>query len=176
MKYITKILLVFGILASSLQLVGLAWATDPTLGTVTATVTAQNISVSLDNGDGVSFGTIGTSSTKDTTTNGVNDSTTATNNGNITEKFNIKSENTASGNWTLGATAGSETYTMKFCTATCDSTPSWTSVGISPSYEVLAASVATSGTQVFDLQVGTPTVTTHYDAQTITVTIQATTP
>ncbi len=173
MKKLFLVLVTLTFVFSGFQ-IGLVQAAST--GTVTATVTAQNISVSLDNGDGVSFGTIGTSSTADTTTNGVNDSTTATNNGNIAEKLNIKAENTASADWTLGASAGSETYTMKFCTADCDTTPSWSSVGISPSYVTLVASVVKDGTQVFDLQVGTPTSTAHYDAQTITVTVQATTP
>jgi len=160
----------FTILFSSFQ-VGLAQATDS--GTVTATVTAQNISVSLDNTT-IAFGTIGTASTKDTTTGGVNTSITATNNGNVAEKLNIMAANST--NWTLGATAGSETYTMKYCTATCDTTPSWSAVGISPSYAVLAASVAKDATQVFDLQVGTPTTTVNYTEQSMTVTVQATTP
>lgn len=146
-------------------------------GTVDATVTAQIFSVSLDNSDGIAFGTIATSSTKDTTTAGVDDSTTATNNGSVAAKFNIKAANSTGGaGWTLGATAGSETYTMKFCVTTCDSSPSWSSVGIDPSYQTLAASVAVSGTQVFDLQVGTPTSTTETTQQAITVTVQAVTP
>ena len=155
-------------------LTGVVRATSLT-DTVTATVTAQNISVSVDNVS-IAFGTISTSDTKDTTTGakGVDDSSIATNDGNITEKFNIMAG--ASTNWTLGATAGSETYTMKSCVATCDTSPTWTSVGIDPAYATLAASVAKDGTQEFDLQVGTPTSTASYGQQTITITVQATTP
>lgn len=142
--------------------------------TVTATVTAQNISVSVDNAS-ISFGTIATNTTKDTTTGGVNDSSTATNDGNVVENFNIKTGNST--NWTLAATAGSEQYTMKSCAvADCDGAPTWVAVGIDPSYATLASNVAVSGTQVFDLQVGTPTSTASFGEQTITITIQAALP
>jgi len=138
---------------------------------VTATVTAQNISVTLTSDGSVAFGTITTSSTQDTTSSGVNDTETAQNNGNITEDFNIKAGDST--NWTLAGTADSETYTMDFCTSDCDGTPTWTDVGIDPSYVTLASGVSASGTQDFDLQVGTPTSTSSYGEQSITVTIQA---
>lgn len=141
--------------------------------TVTATVTAQNISVSVDN-TSIAFGTIGTSSTQDTTSNGVDDSSIATNDGNVNEKLNIQAGNST--NWTLGSSAGVEQYTMKMCTANCDTSPVWTSLGISPAYATLVANLAKNATQSFDLQVGTPTSTTNYGEQTITVTVQATTP
>lgn len=145
-------------------------------GTVNATVTAQIFSVSLDNSDGVAFGTVATSDTKDTTTGakGVNDSTIATNNGSVAAKFEIKAANST--NWTLAASAGSENYTMKYCITTCDTSPSWVAVGIDPSYATLAASVAKDGTQSFDLQVGTPTSTTATGQQAVVVTVLATTP
>lgn len=147
------------------------------IDTVNATVTAQVFSVSLDNLDGIAFGTISTSSAQDTTTGGVNDSTTATNDGSVAAKFNIQSTDSIGGaGWTLGAAAGSETYTMKFCVTTCDSSPVWNSVGIDPAYQTLAANVAEDGTQVFDLQVGTPTGTIVTEEQSITVTVQAVIP
>lgn len=145
-----------------------------TTGTVAATVTAVIYSVSLDNGDGIAFGSVAQSDTQDTTSNGVNDSTTATNNGSVAEKLSIKAGNST--DWTLGASAGSETYEMNFCTATCDTTPSWSSVGIHPSYATLVASVAKDGTQAFDLQIGTPTSTVATGEQAITVTVLAEAP
>jgi len=146
-------------------------------GTVNASVTAQIFSVSLDNGDGIAFGVIPANSAQDTTTNGVNDSTTATNNGSVAAKFNIKAvDSTGGAGWILASSAGSEQFVMKFCTATCDATPSWTSVGIHPAYATLAASVAKDGTQVFDLQIGTPVSTVVTAQQAITVTVQAVLP
>lgn len=139
-------------------------------GAVTATVTAKNVSLTVTDGS-VAFGTIGVGATANTTSTGVNDSQTATNNGNVEEDFNIRAADST--NWTLAATAGSEQYTMKSCVTNCDTTPTWTGVGISPSYVSLSTNVATSGTTVFDLLVGAPTSTTSYGQQTITVTVQA---
>lgn len=144
--------------------------------TVAATVTAQIYSVSVTDGT-VAFLTVAQDSTQDTTTSGVDDSQTATNDGSVTAKFNIKATDSTGGSgWTLGGTAGSETYTMKFCTSDCDGTPTWNSVGIDPSYATLAASVVSTGNQVFDLQVGTPSSTTETTEQSITVTVQAVAP
>ena len=147
-----------------------------TTDTVAATVTAQIYSVSITDGS-VSFSTVAQNSTQDTTTNGVDDSQTAANDGTVAAKFEIKAQDSTGGSgWTLGASAGSETYTMKFCTSSCDSSPSWSSVGIHPSYATLAASVDASGNQAFDLQVGTPTSTTETNQQSITVTVLASQP
>lgn len=169
------IVIVFCSLIVSSYLVKISKAAST--GTVAATVTAVIYSVSLDNGDGISFGSIIQSGSADTTTAGVNDSTTATNNGSVTEKLNIKAGNSTGGTgWTLAATAGSEQYTMKSCTSNCDSSPTWASVGIDPSYATLTASVGTGVTVPFDLQVGTPTSTTVTQQQSITVTVQAVAP
>ncbi len=143
---------------------------------VSATVMAIVYSVSVSDGE-IAFGTVAQNSTEDTTTEGTDDSQTATNNGNVTSKFNIKGEDSTGGTgWTLAASAASETYTMKFCTTDCDTTPDWSSVGIDPDYETLAASVEAAGDQDFDLQVGTPTSTAVTEQQSITVTVQATAP
>jgi len=144
-------------------------------GTVTATVTAQSISVTITTSGTVAFETININDVEDTTTNGVNDSEIAENNGNVSEDFNIKAGNSSSSGagWTLADTADAEIFTMKSCIATCDTTPSWAVVGIDTAYVQLASGIAKDGTQEFDLQVGTPVTTTDYNQQTITVTIQA---
>jgi len=136
-------------------------------GTVTATVTVQNISVTVTDGT-VAFGTLANN-----TSAGTNpaDTQTATNNGNITETFNIKGQDSA--NWTLGATAGSDIYVLKFCTATC-TTPPTSYTALTLSYQTLAASVVASGTQTFDLYITTPNPSTVYTQQSVDVTVQAT--
>jgi len=141
---------------------------------VTATVTAQNISVTLTTDGSVAFGTIATTSTEDTTLSGVDDTETAQNNGNVIEDFNIQGfDSTSSGSgWALDTSAGTDAYTMKFCISDCDGTASWSDVG-DGSYTSLATGIAASGTQDVDLQVGTPTSTNDYNEQTMTVTIQA---
>ena len=135
---------------------------------VTATVTAQNISVSVSDGS-VAYGTLATSSTADTASGDLDDSQTATNDGNVTEDFNIQGQDSA--NWTLEATAGADQYTHKFCTSDCDGTPTWNA--LTTSYQSLATSVSAAGTQIFDLQIGTPTSSTNYTEQTVSVTVQA---
>jgi hypothetical protein len=135
---------------------------------VSATVTVQNVSVSVADGS-ISYGTLSAGEAEDTTTNGVNDSQTATNDGNITEALNIRGADST--NWTLAGTAGADQYIHKFCTSNCDSSPTWTA--LTTSNQTLAASVAADGTQVFDLQITVPSTSSSFDAETITVTVQA---
>lgn len=155
--------------------VGAGAATE---SSVTATVTAQNISVSVSDGS-VVYGTLAVNTSKDTTPTGVHNTQVATNDGNITESLNIKGANSTSAGagWTLADSAGSEQYKHEFCTSgagssdPCDTTPSYTV--LTTDYQSLATSVGTSGTQRFDLQITTPTATTDFNEQTVTVTVQA---
>ncbi len=145
-------------------------------GTVSATVTVKNISVSVIDG-AVAYGTLVVSATKDTTVDGVNNTQTATNDGNVTETFNIKSANSTGCVWTLAVAQGSEEYFHKFCNSgtgspdPCDAEPVWTA--LTASYQELATGIAASGTSKFDLQIGVPSSTTCYDQATSEVTIQA---
>lgn len=136
---------------------------------VTATVTVQNISVSVSDGT-LTYGTMAVSSTKSTIAGELNDLQTATNNGNVTEDFNIRGQNSAA--WTLGATAGSEQYFHKFCTATCG-TPPTNYTALTTNYQTLGTAISTSGTKTFDLQLGTPSSTATYTQQSVDVTVQA---
>ncbi|MCL4353929.1 hypothetical protein M1349_00465 [Patescibacteria group bacterium] len=139
-----------------------------TTGVVAATVTAQSVSISLDV-TSVTYGTLATSGTKDTTASGTNTSITATNSGNVSEILTIKGADTT--NWTLAGSAGTNNYVHQFCTTTCDTTPSWTA--LTTSDQTLAASVASSGTQVFDLKITAPSSTTFFTQQTANVTVTA---
>lgn len=163
----------FGLIVAGAGLLLLATAT-PLFGAdtadVTATVTVQNVSVTVTDGS-VNYGTLGTTETEDTANNGgVNDSQTATNNGNVQVDLNIRGANTV--NWTLAAIQGSDQYFHKFCTVDCDGSPTWSALA-TPGYTTLATGVAASGSQVFDLQIGTPTSTTNFTQQSATVTVQA---
>lgn len=145
---------------------GVVWGAET--ATVSATVTVQNISVSVSDGT-VTYGTLGLSATQDTTASGIDDSQTATNDGNVSEDLNIQGQNSTA--WTLASTAGSDQYFHKFCTSDCDGTPTWTA--LTTSYQTLASGVASSGSQVFDLQIGTPSTSTSYTEQSVDVTVQA---
>jgi len=141
---------------------------------VSATVKVQSISVSVSPGT-VDYGTLTANSIEDTTSNGVNTSQTATNDGNVTEDFNIKGEDVSAGcSWTLAETQGDEQYFHNFCTSDCDSNPNWTA--LTTSYQTLATGVSESGSQEFDLQIGVPSSTSCTAQATATVTVQAVVP
>jgi hypothetical protein len=167
-RFFFVIVLTFVSLFTLISMVG-AKAADT--GVVTATVSAQNIAVSVTDGT-VTYGTLGMGSSANTTSTGGNhDSQTAQNTGNISESLNIKGQDSTA--WTLQATAGSEQYTHKFCITNCDTTPVWGSLSIG--YTTLATGIGVTASQAFDLMIGTPTVTTNYDSQSVNVTVQAVT-
>jgi hypothetical protein len=147
---------------------------------VAATVMPQNISVSVADG-AVAYGIIPLSSSQNTTSGGIDDSQTATNDGNVTEDFNITSTNATIGTaWTLAGTIGTNQYKHSFCTTgtgtpdPCDTAPSWTAITTAGSYHTLSTSVAPSGgTTKFDLKLETPSSVTDYVQKSITVTVQA---
>lgn len=134
-------------------------------------------SVSVSDGV-VSYGYVAVGGTQDTTSSGMNDTQTATNDGVITESLNIKGNNTSC--WTLAGTPGSEQYAHEFCTTgsgspdVCDATPTWTA--LTTNYQTLATSISASGTQKFDTNLKMPSSTNCYTQQSVDVTIQAVAP
>lgn len=158
----------------SLVLVGsfLAFgASGATTANVSATVTAQNVSISLNGTDGsVAYGTIALNASQDTTPTGVNDTESIQNNGNVTEDFTITGANSA--NWTINTSNSTQdNYIHQVCTVTCDSSPSW--VSMTTGALKLADDIAASGTLDFDLKVTTPQDSTVYTQQTLGVTVTA---
>jgi hypothetical protein len=135
--------------------------------TVTATVTVQNISVTVSDGT-VAYGTLGTSTSAGT--NGT-DTQTATNNGNVTEDLLIKGQNTTA--WTLGATSSSDQYIHRFCSSSCASPPT-SYTALTTSNQTLAASKAASATQTFDLYITTPSSSSSFTQQSVDVIVTAT--
>jgi hypothetical protein len=153
--------------------------TAATTATVAATVTPQNISVSVADGS-VAYGTLAVSTTKDTTSGGVNDSQTATNDGNVAEDFNITSTHATGGTqWTLAGTIGADQYKHSFCNTgsgspdPCDTGATWNAITTAGAYQTLGTNIATSGTSKFDLQISTPSSVSDYTLKSITVTVQA---
>jgi hypothetical protein len=137
---------------------------------VSATVTVQNISVTVADGS-VSYGTLAANTGKSTIAADLNDTQTATNAGNVAEDLNIKGQNSA--DWTLSTSAGTDRYVHKFCTSSCGSPPTnFTSLS-SGSYQTLSSNVAASGTQTFDLQITVPNPSTVFTQQSVDVTVQA---
>jgi hypothetical protein len=144
-----------------------------TTADVSATVTAQLVSVSVSDGS-IAYGILSLDTTKDTTATGVNDTQTATNDGNVTENLSIRSSDaTSSGTtWELAATRGDDAFTHEF---SINSGGAWTAFNPdNTTYSTLANTVATSAGQTFDLRIGTPTSSTDSVQHTVTVTVQAT--
>jgi hypothetical protein len=136
---------------------------------VTATVTVQNISVSVSDGS-VAYGTMALNSSAGT--NGT-DTQTATNDGNVTVDFNIRGYDTAA--WTLAGSNGANQYVHQFCVSSCASAPTGYTA-LTTNYQTLAASKTASATQTFDLYITTPTSTSTYDQQSADVLVQAALP
>lgn len=142
---------------------------------VTATVTVQNISVTVSDGN-VTYGTLAVSTSRSTIASEENEMQTATNNGNVTEDLNIKGQNSA--NWTLAGTSGADQYVHKFCndTALDCSTPATNYTALTTSYQTLGSSVASSGTVDFQLQITTPSTSSVFTEQSADIMIQAVAP
>jgi hypothetical protein len=140
--------------------------------TVTCTVSAYLVSVTVSDGD-VAYGALEVGTSKSTLVAGLNDQQTATNDGTVTEDFSIKSSDATRGggtNWTLvTGTPGFNEFKHEFST---DS--SFPGTALTNSYTSLATSVATSGSEDFDLQITMPGSTDDYLEHTITVTVLAT--
>lgn len=140
-----------------------------TSATVAATVTAQNISVTVADGI-VSYGTLAVGASGGTN---ASDTQTATNNGNISEDFNIKGQNSTA--WTLAGTSSTDQYVHKFCTASCGSAPT-NYTALTTNYQTLASGVAASGTQTFDLYITLPSSSSSFTQQSVDAIVQAVAP
>jgi hypothetical protein len=140
--------------------------------TVTATVTVQNVSVSVDPGS-VSYGTLALNTSRSTLSGEANAMQTATNDGNVSANINIRGTNSTA--WTLSASNGANNYVHQFCNETdvdC-STPPTDYTALTTSNQTLKNGVSTSGEVDFHLRITTPTSSSSYDQQNVNVTIQA---
>lgn len=160
---VKKILLGVGLLALVILIAKPALAAD-TAG-VSATVTPKLISVSVSPGS-VAYGTVDLDTevapTGDPTIN-------ATNDGNVTENFNIRGTDATFGanTWTLsGSSNGPDQYMHK--RGLLEFAPFTTS------YSTLALLVQAGGGTEFKLRLLTPTTTSAYGEYATTITIQAT--
>ncbi|MDO8524596.1 MAG: hypothetical protein Q7R99_03135 [bacterium] len=147
-------------------------ATDT--NSIGATVTPQSISIVVTSNGVVPYGTVSLSGSQ--TSMGVSATQSAVNNGNITEKFNIKTSNATSsgGTWTVNSATGTEDiYTHDFSTTTGSIWMRWTGPD---TYAAATGSIPVNATTTIDLRIGVPSSVSEYSAKTISVTIQATTP
>jgi hypothetical protein len=137
--------------------------------TVSATVTVQNVSLSVTSGT-ISYGIIPSNTSKSTIATDLNDTQTVTNNGNVAEDVTIKGQNST--NWTLASSNGTDQYVQRYCTSTC-ATPPTGYTALTTSYQDLKTNLASLGTQNFDLQITTPNPSTVFTQQNVDVSILA---
>lgn len=137
--------------------------------TVNATVTLENISVSVADGT-VEYGVMSFNSSKGTISSQLNDPQTATNNGNIQVDFNIRGQN--SDDWALASSAGADQYVHRFCDTSCD-TPPTNFTALSTDYQTLEEEVDETDTHTFHLHLTTPTSSSSFDEQEVHVVVQA---
>ncbi|HEX8923643.1 MAG TPA: hypothetical protein VF828_02835 [Patescibacteria group bacterium] len=138
---------------------------------VTATVIAQNISVSVADGS-ISYSTMSIGASATTALgdgDSLSDTQVATNDGNVSEQFNVSGTNSA--NWTIGSNPAANVYSHDFCVSNCDVSPTWTP--LTTGYQTLAVGVTPAGTEAFDLRLRMPTSSTVYTSQSVNVTVQA---
>lgn len=134
------------------------------------TINAAVVSVSISDGT-VTYGMMPANTSKTTLPGELNDMQTATNDGNVTENFNIKTSNAVGGTqWTIGASPGTDVFVHQFSK---DSGISWTAFTAADTYQTLTTGIVASGTQSFDLRITVPTASSDYQQKTITITVQA---
>lgn len=136
------------------------------------TTAAPVYSISITSSGVVTYGSVQLSTASSTVGNGYTQ--TAQNDGNTTEKLNVKSSDATGGTtWTLGSSIGSNQYTHEFSTTTGST---WTAMTVADTYVTAAPSVAQSGTVNFDFRLTTPSASSDYQQKSITITIQAVAP
>jgi hypothetical protein len=138
-----------------------------TEATITATVTVQNISLSVADGS-IAYGVLPVNTSKSTCD--LSDTQTVTNDGNVAEDFNIKGKDCS---WTLGSTPGSEVYVHKFATSSCGYINWDTAPALTTSYQTMATNIPVNGSATLNLQITTPTATNFYTQQDVSVMVQA---
>jgi len=136
----------------------------PQITTASATI----ISVSVSDGT-IAYGMLPLNTSKSTCTSELNDAQIVTNNGNVTENFLIRGQNSA--NWILAATAGTDQYVHKFLNGTCSTFSGGTT--LTTSDQTFATGIAPNGTATLNLQITTPTATNYFTQQSVNVTITA---
>jgi len=160
------------ILGLVVMLVGVV-ATADTTAVVSATVTTDLITISVDDGS-VAYGILPLNTNQDTTASGLNDTQVVTNDGNVNVDLEVKSSDAIGGTgWNLAATnASSDEFTHEYSS---DGGTGWATFNVdNTTYASLATSIAALGTQNLDLRIKTPTSVTDNTEKTITVTVLAT--
>lgn len=139
--------------------------------TVAATVTASNLAVSVSDGS-VAFGSVALN-TATTTVGGTGQTQTVSNDGS-NAVINVKSGNATGGTtWTLGTSAGSDTFKLEVSTTTGSA---YMTFQATDTYLTASSSSASLTTGPLDFRFTTPTASTDFVQKSLTITVQVTTP
>lgn len=145
---------------------------------IPAITTASSAVISVTVSDGnVAYGILPTNTSKTTLPDELNDAQTATNDGNVTENFNIKGMDAAGGGctWILSSTNGSNRYVHQFCNDNdfdCSNPPT-NYTALTTTYQTLDTGIPVNGSVQIQLRLTTPTSSSCYGQQSVNVTIQA---
>jgi len=135
--------------------------------TLSATITAQSISVTVVDGV-VAYGNVLLSATQDTIA--LSDTQSAVNNGNVTIDLDIQGQNSTA--WTLSLSAiGGDQYTHEISTNGGTTYVNFDASVFTGFEDGLTTTVSTLP---FDLRISTPSSSTDFTVQTVSVTVQST--
>ena len=138
----------------------------------TAAAAAPVYSVSITSSGVVEYGFVELSTASSTVGNGYTQ--TAKNDGNTTEKLNVKSSNATGGTtWTLAEAIETNQYKHEFSTTTGSR---WDVMPDSDTYVTAHHTVVVDGTVDFDFRLTTPSASADYQQKSITITVQAVAP
>ena len=138
--------------------------------TVTATVSATNLAVSVSDGT-IAFGSVALNTA--TSTHGTGQTQTATNDGS-NATLNVKTTDATNGTtWTLGLTPGSDIFTLAVSTTTGSS---YSLLQATDVYLTASSSFASLTSTPLDFRFTTPTASTDFVQKSLTSTVQVTTP
>lgn len=159
--------LFISVLSLALGLVSYTPVLAASTATVTATVTVQNVSVTVSSGT-VDWGTLPVNTASSTNAAYTQ---VVTNAGNVAEDLTVKGQNSA--NWTLDtANTTQDHYVQSFCTATCGSAPT-NYTALTTTNQTLVSNLAASGTANVDLYILTPQTVSGYTQQSVDITVTA---
>jgi|GEM_PF-1986880 len=147
-----------------LALMPQAWAA--TTATVAATVTPTSIAVSVSDGS-IAFGSVALNTATSTAGNG--ETQVATNDGS-SAVLNVKSSNASGGTaWTLGTSAGSDTFKLEVSTT---SGSSYMTFQATDTYLTASSTFSSLRTQNLDFRFTTPTASSDFVQKSVTITVQ----
>jgi len=139
--------------------------------TVAATVTATNLAVSVSDGS-ITFGSVALNTATSTAT--YDDQTQTVSNDGSNAVINVKSGNATGGTtWTLGTSAGSNTFKLEVSTTTGST---YMTFQATDTYLTASSSSASLTTGPLDFRFTTPTGSTDFVQKSLTITVQVTTP